>query len=65
MLEQCTYLFATNPELKFLDLASSCFNVLVPPSDNVPKLQFVFLRNEGVAFTSGHCSTEVMKLFNG
>lgn len=52
------------PKLKFLDLASSWSNRLGPQSDRVPKLQFVFLRNEDVAFISGHCSTEVMKLFN-
>lgn len=42
--EQYAYLSVTYPELTFLNLASSCSNRLVPPSDSAPKLQFVFLR---------------------
>ena len=34
----------TYPGLTFWDLVSICSNRLVPSSDNVPKLQFVFLR---------------------
>ena len=37
------------------------FNRLVPPSDTVPKLQFVFLRNEGMAL---QVSTASLKSLN-